>query len=474
MEQNPSSGVIYLHILAGILVGSVMYQSKANDICPAYYHSKRKVAFFAPFTAAFLYGALVVQVTVIITYLLMRISVWDSLFLIGSGLSLFAALTLWPLLVQFGKGKTIAELRMQLNQSHAAIRSLKSSEAKLNSDLKGYQVELTRSHRHFRHVLKTFNMATFYCDLNHRFEWAHNFSFKSKDIIGKSVAEVISADTGKAVAQLMQNAIDDGQIHEGEFQIPVGDEMRSYVLQIAPRYNRDGAIIGSLCVSNDITEKAKWHQHLASMTLEVNHRARNLLAIVVALLGQLEKTATSNSQYKSALLTRVMSLAKSIDLITQDSWTASSLKKLIDSQIALVEPEYNERIKFDSADIRLKSKAIQNIGLAIHELATFSKSIGAFASDDGCVTVSWSIDQEKPDPSLTLTWQEQCPDGNAKQLPEGFGVKILKRIAAQDLGGDSKLSYEPTGLQFQMVLPGKWLEMQDSANAKLVSESVGS
>ena len=436
-----------------------MYLSKTSTIASEKFLPKRFASHIIPLIVAALYGALVFKACVFTSVFFSCISASDTLFLIALVSSVFAAICLSPVLIRLGNGATISELRLLLKNSQESVRVLKNKETQLNHDLKGYENELSRSYRYFRHVLKTFNMATFHSDMNHRIKWAHNFSYDKADIVGKKVTEIIPTVAGDKLASLMQEAIDDGDIHEDEIEIVINNQVRHYAVQVAPHYDREGNVVGSLCVSNDVTEKSMWHQHLATMTLEVNHRARNLLAIVVSMLGQTAKTVTSVSEYKSKILTRVTSLSKSINLITQDSWTASSLNKLVTIQIDHAAPGLASQIKIEGADVGLKSKAIQNIGLAINELTTNSKKFGALSAPEGSVLISWNVTEENSEQQLCLRWNETWKHACSTPPQKGFGLTILEKIVAQELGGESRFTWHNSGVDFEMTIPGEWLDV---------------
>ena len=98
----------------------------------------------------------------------------------------------------------------------------------------------------------------------------------------------------------------------------------------------------------------------------------------------------------------------------------------------------------------LKPEAVQNLGLALHELATNAQKYGALSSERGRVHIHWQFcDASK----LKLTWEEQ--GGPPVITPErsGFGRAMIESVVGKALEGDVKLSFPPKGVRCVIVIP---------------------
>lgn len=413
-----------------------------------------------------IFGALLVMLASVVTIVISSIGFLPSILIAGIILTAIGSLTLWKVLGELRSGTSIKELQSRLARRETSIKSLQTSQTALSKQLEAYESELSRSYAYFRQLMKTFGMATFHCDLEDRFEWAHNFSGDRSNVVGRTVDDVLPKDAAFLLSLLMENARADEQIHSGQLEIEVDGEMRHYGVQVAPRYDRAGNLTGTICVSNDVTEKARWNDHLAKMTLEVNHRARNLLAIIVSMLGQTAKNATSIDAFKNKITDRVSSLAKSIDLVSKDSWTATSLTRLIQIQLRHVMPNFEDQVELSGAEIYFAPKAIQNIGLAIHELSTNARNFGALSSPSGRVAIAWEVVETTDQQSeMRLIWTEKSDVPAPKTVDKKLGLKILEDIVAQELGGQSRLTWTDDGLVYEMTIPDKWFESTPLLNA---------
>lgn len=310
------------------------------------------------------------------------------------------------------------------------------------------------SEQRFSLVLRTFDIATFYCDLEHRYTWSHNFLGSPDDLIGKTDSEIMPRDAANILLDLKKKALKDGGMHDGELSFDIGTETRTYAVQVAPRRDKIGNIIGTMAVSCDVTEKAIWQKHLVMMMREVNHRARNLLAIVVSICGQTARSALDVEEYKDKITGRVMSLAGSMDLLTKDNWVASSLKKLLNVQLSILPNNSMKRVNIHGADVLVNSNVVQSIGLAVHELATNASNHGALSHKKGRVDVTIATENSCDGAKLVLTWREKSPLQVSASNVNGFGFMTLNKIVATELNGSSQFLWHPDGIEYKLTMPG--------------------
>ncbi|MCX7899814.1 MAG: sensor histidine kinase, partial [Methylocystis sp.] len=116
---------------------------------------------------------------------------------------------------------------------------------------------------------------------------------------------------------------------------------------------------------------------------------------------------------------------------------------------AVPREEIGEQAHIDGPNVMLKPEAAQNIGLALHELATNALSFGALSRADGVVTVKWRI----ADGRLIVDWREHGGPSLATAPREGFGHKVVKKLVAQALDGEAALSFPPDGLVWTLSIP---------------------
>jgi two-component sensor histidine kinase len=99
----------------------------------------------------------------------------------------------------------------------------------------------------------------------------------------------------------------------------------------------------------------------------------------------------------------------------------------------------------------LKPEAAQNLGLALHELATNAAKYGALSNEDGDVEIRWEIG----DGRFKISWQEIDGPPVSPPAREGFGHKVVTRIVTLALEGKVDLRFEPSGLVWELDIPDK-------------------
>lgn len=419
--------------------------------------TKLSTAFMLPMLVAAIYGSATVQVTWALGEFIGRIGPANALQFVGFALSIFGAVALWPALIQFGRGVPYQELQRRLKESEASVKSLEGTRVKLEDKVEGYAAELETAYRRFRLVLKTFNIATFYCDREHKVEWAHNVDVNDELLVGKSDAEFLPPDAAQTMTRLKRDAIEDGQMHEGQITVPEAGGDKHYIIQVAPRLDRYGKCIGTICISSDVTERALWHQHLVLMINEVNHRARNVLATLLSILSQTAQTATSVTDLHKKIFGRTMALSEGIALISDDSWTASSMRNLFDRQLKKLPHGHQARFTLYGSDICLVPKAIQNLSLVLHELTENAQAFGALSVEDGRVKLSWTEVDEQNFSGLVIEWQELNATDVQEPAHRGLGLRMLEDILLTELNGSGSATWRSEGLHFVMRIPDQWL-----------------
>ena len=190
---------------------------------------------------------------------------------------------------------------------------------------------------------------------------------------------------------------------------------------------------------------------------EVNHRSKNLLALVEAIARQSSGTSAAKSdpkEFMAQFSSRVRALAANQDLLVRNEWKGINLNELIRSQLAHFEGHIDERILLDGPAFQLNPSAAQTVGMAIHELATNAGKYGALSNGAGTVDINWSIKtSEKGQSRLILSWIET--GGPPVQAPSegGFGSQVLGVMAQQSLGATIETKFENSGFAWHLDCP---------------------
>jgi two-component sensor histidine kinase/CheY-like chemotaxis protein len=177
---------------------------------------------------------------------------------------------------------------------------------------------------------------------------------------------------------------------------------------------------------------------------EVDHRARNALAIVQSIV-RLTK-APSIDSYVSVVEGRIRALSTAHTLLSESRWEGANLERLVDEELAPYRSGDGERVVISGPSVFLKPETAQIIALVLHELATNAAKYGALSQLKGKVALSWQWQQGK----LDLQWEESGGPEVQTPITKGYGTKVISASVMQQLGGTATFDWRPDGLSFAM------------------------
>lgn len=196
---------------------------------------------------------------------------------------------------------------------------------------------------------------------------------------------------------------------------------------------------------------------------ELNHRVRNILALIRGLISQTRDSSLSADAFVATLDDRVQALARAHDQLTADRWGPARLVDLIRTESEAYLGDRHQRITLDGVNILIDPTAFTVMALVIHELMTNASKYGAL-SDGGTVSIAWKIEAGG---SLIVTWTESGGPPVVSPTHRGFGSTIIENSVPYDLGGDAEIEYNMSGLAARFCIPSRYVAhvLADSAPA---------
>jgi PAS domain S-box-containing protein len=204
-------------------------------------------------------------------------------------------------------------------------------------------------------------------------------------------------------------------------------------------------------IAMDITGRKHDEERERLLSREVDHRAKNLLSIVQAMV-QLTQ-ADSIPDFVDQVTGRIHALGRVHGLLAASRWDGAELANLIVDELAPF-ADGPDRSRLTGPSIGLKPGAAQSMALVIHELTTNAVKHGALASPRGRVDISWAIGPA-PDGQLVLNW---CESGGATvEAPRrfGFGMTHIRASVERQLSGTIEMNWRAEGLQCVLTLPAR-------------------
>ncbi|EIM25520.1 PAS domain-containing protein [Microvirga lotononidis] len=217
-------------------------------------------------------------------------------------------------------------------------------------------------------------------------------------------------------------------------------------------YQEDGSPLRMVGVDIDITHYKEAENRQNLLIRELHHRVKNTLATVQAIVGSTARSASSIDEFYQGFVGRIVSLARTHNLLTEDLWQKAALEELLQTELGPYEDEARNRITMMGPPLELPSEAAVPIGMAIHELTTNAAKHGALSTFGGQVEVRWEIlDGERP--MLHFSWVERGGPRVGTPSRQGFGTRLLQRVLSTQLQAEVSMEFSPEGLRFSMQLP---------------------
>jgi two-component sensor histidine kinase len=213
----------------------------------------------------------------------------------------------------------------------------------------------------------------------------------------------------------------------------------------------DGKPVRAFATNLDVTEVKRAEEHSNLLMAEVNHRAKNLLAVVQAVAQQTAKHADP-ATFVARLTDRIDSLTTSQDLLVQNNWQGVEVSRLVEGQLAHFKDLIGQRVLLMGPPARLTPAAAQGVGMALHELATNASKYGSLSNRVGRVHISWQV-SDVPTPTFTMRWLEEGGPKVAPPSRRGFGQMVIGRMAELAVDGAVEVEYRESGLSWKLSAP---------------------
>jgi len=234
--------------------------------------------------------------------------------------------------------------------------------------------------------------------------------------------------------------------YEAEFRIRRPDgEVRWCAGTAAASTDKGGRVIRVSGVTIDITERKQAEERQNLLAREVDHRAKNALALAQSIVrltrGENVKT------YIRSVEGRINALARVHTVLSLSSWQGAEIRKLIDEELAPYST--GEQIDLSGPEVQLEPATAQTVALALHELVTNSAKYGALSTLSGRLSVGW----EDQAGLLKIIWVETGGPRVEKPVSRGFGTRSVIASIESQLGGQAEFDWRPEGLVCGLSVP---------------------
>jgi PAS domain S-box-containing protein len=219
-----------------------------------------------------------------------------------------------------------------------------------------------------------------------------------------------------------------------------------------PLYDDGGTLVGAVNMLVDITERKRAEAEQAVLIRELHHRVKNTLATVHAIMGSTARTTTTVDDFKSSLIRRIGSLAKTHLLLSEESGSVT-FGEILRKELDPFDDGHGDRIRMNGPDVELPQQVAVPLGMALHELTTNAARHGALSAHHGKVDIDWTVCTESGRRTLAIDWVESGGPAVAESPHRGFGARLLEIVLPGQIQARTRIDYPSDGVRVHCVVP---------------------
>jgi len=351
------------------------------------------------------------------------------------------------------KVKVFAELYRKTRELERLNAELEQRVAERTSELEASNERLLQSERSRSLALAAGQMGSWEWDLiTGEWRWdkgqyqIFGVDAETFEVSLETVRAMIHPEDWGRLQDIANNMSSGARTQQTEFRVlrPDGNLRRCFGTAAAAVDAADRVIRVS-GVTTDITDRKETEERLVMLAREVDHRARNALAVIQSIIRL--SWASSVDEYVQAIEGRIKALARAHTLLSDSRWHGADLATLAGEELAPYRT--GDRVTISGPEISLQPSTAQGLALALHELATNTVKHGALSSGTGALRLSWQLQTE----ALKLHWVE---NGGPRVMPpptRNFGLKVILASIEQQLDGEVMFDWDTRGLRCVLSVP---------------------
>jgi PAS domain S-box-containing protein len=234
------------------------------------------------------------------------------------------------------------------------------------------------------------------------------------------------------------------------------DERETWIrVTAAPFRNAAGEIDGAVAILQNVDAEKRAEQAKELLIAELQHRTRNLLAVVSSLAAETLASSPSLNDFSAAFTSRLGALSRVQSLLSRVDAQPVTIDALVRLELHALgaEPD-SRRIVVAGPAVALPKTSVQILALAVHELATNARKYGALARQDGRLAVTWDVKRDAGVRRLILDWHESGIETRMEHADRrrGFGRRLIEEALPYQLGAQTKLEFAPNAVRCSVAM----------------------
>jgi PAS domain S-box-containing protein len=281
------------------------------------------------------------------------------------------------------------------------------------------------------------------------------FGYTAEEVLGKPILLLIPPDRHHEELTILQ-------------RIRCGERLRHYEtvrrrkdgslvdisLTVSPLRDAAGVIVGASKIARDISTRKRAEEHQRALNAELDHRVKNVLATVCAIIDQTRAASSRYADFVVGLDRRIRSLANTHDLLSRAHWHGVALAEIVQREFT---PYGRGNSEARGPSVTLKAEAAQAVAMVLHELTTNAAKFGAFSNRNGRVLLKWRWQQNGGRPRLVIDWKEVGGPPVEKPSRSGYGTSVVRELIPFELEGTVDLDFPKDGFRCRLEIPANWV-----------------
>lgn len=329
----------------------------------------------------------------------------------------------------------------------------------VNRELRSKIDDLARATDDMRNLFASTPIATVFLD--------RQLMIRSFTPDATGIFHLIETDVGRRLTDIahrlyypeLQNDLDrvirSGESTERQVatKAPDARPLEHFLARIWPYRAESGVIEGVLATFVDVTRLVEAETHQRLLVAELNHRVRNMLAIVLGLAAQTGRPGITVDEFLETFQGRLQAMARTFELLSREQWSSIELREVLQTAIAPFVSRDHQIMRMEGPWVLLRPKAALALGMVLHELVTNAVKYGALSDPDGHISVTWSVTSTQDAHRVEIEWAEHNGPECRDAVPTGFGTRLIAGEMKQTLQGDSKMEFARDGLRVHLEFP---------------------
>lgn len=279
-------------------------------------------------------------------------------------------------------------------------------------------------------------------------QWYDFTGLTEGEMDGRPWMAMLHADQTEAITRGYRANVRSGEPWHDNFMLRRHDgEWCWFLGRAVPVRNRQGKITRWFGTNTDITEQKQSEERHKRLMREIDHRAKNALAVAQAVVTLTD--AASIQDYRRLVEGRIAALSRAHMLLADHRWQGIELRSIINAELGARTTSFGQ-VHLSGEAVEVKPSSGQSLALLFNELVANAERHGALNNEDGELYIDWG---RAGDGSLEIKWRESGVQNLFLPERKGFGLSILQRIIRQQLGGSFESNWESDGVQHKIVLP---------------------